>query len=106
MAGFEVDPDAVRRAAAELQSATDELDTAVTGFAAALGGFGDPWGLDTLGTLIGGGYVAIEQLALKTLDSVIDDLDSYAERLTAMADAHAATEQDTADSFRNLNREW
>jgi hypothetical protein len=102
MAGFAVDLDALRRAAADLRTSTDELDDAVTGFTDQLGGVGDPWGTDLLGTLIGGGYVAIEQLALETLDSIIAAFDGYADGLDRMADTYQQAEDDSETGFGRL----
>jgi uncharacterized protein YukE len=102
MAGFSVDVTALRRAAAEMQAAADQLDDVVGQFAQGLGGVGDPWGTDTLGTLIGGGYVAIEGLALQTYDSVVAAFDDAAEGLTAMADNYAATEEGISSGFTSL----
>lgn len=92
--GFQVDPESLRRAAREMQAATDELHANVGQFAQQLSTVGDPWGMDMLGMLIGGGYVAIEKLALTTFDSIVDELDDFAERLGTMADNYDTTEDD------------
>jgi hypothetical protein len=105
MPDLAVDPDSIQRAATELESAADELDTAVGAFVQALGQVGDPWGLDTLGTLIGGGYVAIEQLALQTLDSIVSGFDWYAEGLAEMAASYRAAEDANTDVFDRFRRQ-
>jgi len=102
MAGFSIDVTALRRSADEVQAAADQLDDVVGRFAQALGGVGDPWGTDTLGMLIGGGYAAIEDLALRTYDSVVAAFDDAAEGLTAMADNYAANEDQIGSGFTSL----
>jgi len=87
-----VDPESIRSAADELQRAADDLDEVVGRFVQTLGQFGDPWGMDMLGSLIGGGYVAIEQLALETLDSIVESLDADAEGLATMAASYTEVE--------------
>jgi hypothetical protein len=104
VAGLSVDPQSLRRAAAEIQRAADDLDQVLTGFAQALGNVGDPWGTDMLGSLIGGGYVAIEELALQTYDSVVEGFDTVAEGLTAMAASYDETEDQIAGDFGTFDR--
>jgi hypothetical protein len=100
MAGLQIDPEELRRAAAEMQAAADELDEALGQFVQGLGG--DPWGMDMLGTLIGGGYAAVEQLALQTFDSVVTTFDSVSERLEIMADNYATAEDEIGTSFTSI----
>ena len=100
-----VDPDAIDRAAADLQSAADQLDQLLDRFTAQLSGVGDPWGTDMLGQLIGGGYVAIEGLALKTYESVVTSFDDDAEALGDMAGSFRQVEQGNRDDMDQLGRQ-
>lgn len=104
MTDLRIDPDSIDRAASELQDVADDLDTAVSGFVQALRQYGDPWGMDMLGMLIGGGYVAIEQLALETLGTIVDSFDGDAEALSAVAASYRGTEEANTDAFTNLHR--
>jgi len=99
-----VDPDAIDRAAADLQSAADQLDQLLDRFTAQLNGVGDLWGTDLLGQLIGGGYVAIESLALKTYESVVDSFDDDAAALSDLAGSLRQVEADNRDSLDQLGR--
>lgn len=93
--GFDVDPDVIDRASAAMGDAADQFDSALTQFVSTLSGVGDPWGQDTLGTLIGGGYVAVEQLAVETWSSVVDGLDEFADGLESMAGQYRSNEAAT-----------
>jgi hypothetical protein len=104
VAGLSIDSQSLRRAAAGIQGAADDLDEVLTRFAGALGNVGDPWGSDMLGSLIGGGYVAIEELALKTYDSVVEGFDAVAEGLTSMAASYDETEDQIGGDFGALDR--
>ena len=103
--GLAIDPDAIDRAADELQSVADRLDQLLDQFAAQLNGVGDPWGTDLLGMLIGGGYVAIESLALKTYESVVASFDDDAAALSGMADSFRQVEQGNRDDLDRLGRQ-
>ena len=105
MPDLSVDADSIERAATELQTVADDLDGIVGPFAQALSQYGDPWGMDMLGMLIGGGYVAIEQLAFETLDSIVDCFDADAEGLTSMAASYRDVEDSNDASFDRFHRE-
>ena len=105
MPTFSIDPDSIQRAAVEIQGVADDLDGTVGRFVQALSQFGDPWGMDMLGMLIGGGYAAIEQLALETLDSIVDSFDQYAEGLTSMAASYREVDDSADASFDRFHRE-
>jgi hypothetical protein len=102
MTGFSVDPDTIRRCTTDIRAAADQLDAAVDDFVQRLGG--DPWGTDMLGGLIGGGYTAIEELALKTYSSVVEFFDEAADRLDLMSEGYDTTETQTGDGFDTLRR--
>jgi Excreted virulence factor EspC, type VII ESX diderm len=95
--GYDADPAALRRAATELTAVTDDLQEAVNAFFGGMSG--DPWGSDMLGMLIGGGYVAVEKLATRTVQSVLEAFDGIAENLEQMADTYEAADTGSADTF-------
>jgi hypothetical protein len=103
--GLAIDPDSIDRAADDLQSVADRLDQLLDQFAGQLNGVGDPWGTDMLGMLIGGGYVAIESLALKTYESVVASFDNDAEALAGMAESFREVEQGNRDDLDRLGRQ-
>lgn len=102
MTGFDVDPETIRRAATAMGDAADHLDSVLSDFVSTLGGVGDPWGQDTLGMLIGGGYVAVEQLAVKTYSSVVDGLDGFADGLDDMASQYSTNESATVTDINSV----
>ena len=104
--GFSVDPESIRRSAGEIRAAADELMSHVDTFVQGLSAAGEPWGFDTLGLLIGGGYAAVEQVAITTFDSIVDSLDDYADRLGIMAESFEWTEADNTGSLADLEGEF
>jgi hypothetical protein len=100
--GFDVDPDSLRQASVQMQGAADDLDQALSGFVDSLSSIVEPWGSDMLGQLIGGGYAAIEELAIKTYSSVVDGLDTFAEGIDNMAATYGGTEQATTSDINKV----
>lgn len=105
MAQYDISPDSLRRASKGVGDAADELDSALTSFAQALSSVGDPWGTDTLGTLIGGGYAATEELALQTYNSVVESLDGFSEGLEDMAMNYGDAEDRTTTEVDSTGRQ-
>ena len=103
--GFSVNIESLRSSARQMRSATDELLSHLDAFTAMLSAVGDPWGLDTLGMLIGGGYAAAERLGLETFDTIVDSLDDYADRLDMMADGYDSADTDSSDRFGSMGEE-
>ncbi|HEY3630128.1 MAG TPA: hypothetical protein VGL21_04480 [Jatrophihabitantaceae bacterium] len=101
MTGFDVDPDSLLRASTAMQTSADQLDQALDGFVNSLSSIVEPWGADLLGQLIGGGYAAIEDLAIKTYSSIVDGLDSFAEGIEDMATTYGGTEESTTSNIRS-----
>jgi hypothetical protein len=105
MVDMSVDPDSLQRTASELDELASDLDGIVGSFVRSLNQFGDPWGTDTLGALIGGGYVAIEQLAIEPLNSIVDRIDDYVGGLESMARSYRDVENTNITSFDRLTRQ-
>ncbi|HZL73952.1 MAG TPA: hypothetical protein VFB83_01135 [Propionibacteriaceae bacterium] len=76
----------MRQAKVLIGGSTQETDAALSGFIAELEGFGQPWGDDTLGSLIGLSYQGIFEVAMDCFASNLDLIDEYAERLGVAAD--------------------
>jgi hypothetical protein len=55
-----------------------------------------------LGMLIGGGYAAVEKLALKTYDSVVAALDDVGVLLDTMADRYERAEDAAEGTFSGI----
>ena len=78
MREIEVDTESLRRARVLIGDSTQETDAALTGFIAELESFGQPWGDDALGSLIGLSYQGIFEVAMDCFASNLDLIDEYA----------------------------
>lgn len=61
-----VDPEGIRRAGTGMTSAGETINQEVTRFQGELASFGEPWGNDDIGSLIGTVYGVISDLAFET----------------------------------------
>lgn len=100
--GFSVDPPAMRSSGQGIAMSADQLTQLVTGFQQSLSGYGEPWGADDLGSLIGMAYQSISELAMECLQDNITELAGYGEGVTTMADTYEAVDQGVDDGIRRL----
>jgi hypothetical protein len=83
---MDVDPEAIRQAKIQIGNSTQETDAALTAFVTELQSFGECWGDDDLGSLIGLSYQGIYEVAMDCFAHNLDLIDDYAERLGAAAE--------------------
>ena len=87
-----VTQDDLRRAAGLLGQAIDRTDADLAALEADLAGFGQPWGGDEIGMLIGACYQGAYDMALECFTTNLDELDGFAEDLETMADTYQGAE--------------
>ena len=103
--GFEIDPDSMRKSAEELDVAKEQVQVLLDQFTAALEQFGDAFGGDTIGSLVGIAHQACVDAVTECFSTNIEDLGGYAQSLRAMADNHEAVDGETAQVFAQLQGE-
>jgi uncharacterized protein YukE len=102
MTGFKVEPESLRQAARELDDAVDAVDDVLDRFDDRLAGFGEPWGDDDVGFLIGLCYLPGYDTAMACFENNLDELGSYGDRLSAMADAYQDVDDDGLQAMQGL----
>lgn len=102
MAGFDVDPETMRRSADELDAAKDEVQALLDQFTAAVEQYADAFGGDTIGTLGGIGHQVVMDQLTSCFTSNIEDLTGLSQALRDMADDHQTAEDDVVQSFTLL----
>lgn len=102
MKAFEVDPDRMRGSGEGIQRSVEDLDDALTSFENELAGYGEPWGTDDLGSMIGMVYTAIRDVAFECLDANLEDMHVYGENVVLMADNFAAAEEGNTAAFQGI----
>jgi len=91
--GYEVDPEQIRSSGGGIQSSTQQLQADWQAFQGELAGFGEPWGSDDIGSLIGGCYQAVYEVAVEAYNDNLEDMAEHGEIVTMFADNHAKAEE-------------
>ncbi|WP_460498909.1 WXG100 family type VII secretion target [Glycomyces tarimensis] len=105
MAGFDVDPETIRKSADELDGAKDEVQALLDQFTASVEQYADAFGGDTIGTAGGIAHGACVGAVTECFTGIVEDLTGLSEALRAMADDHQATDDEIAQVFSALQGE-
>lgn len=97
-----VQPDLIRRSGGGIRSAAQQLRSELTAFQGKLAGFGQPWGNDDLGALIGGCYQAIHEVAMECYEENIAELEAEADGVNTMAGNYYQAETTTEVEVNNV----
>ncbi|MEV0156931.1 hypothetical protein AB0H57_24815 [Micromonospora sp. NPDC050686] len=100
--GFEVRPEALRDAGHTLSDVAQGFLADLDGFEAQLRGYGEPWGGDDIGSLIGVAYTEVAAYLFDCVASAGEEIGSAGEDVSGMADAYERVDEDGADSMRSL----
>jgi uncharacterized protein YukE len=98
----EIDLEALRRGADELDAATEAVRGLFDQFKSAVDGLGDSFGSDMIGSLLDIAHQVCVEAAVECVETNIEDLLDYAENLRGMADTHEAADTDIASVFERL----
>lgn len=102
MSGFELDLEGMRAGGSGLQASADQLAAAVSGFQGQLAGFGQPWGGDDIGSLIGAAYTEIAQYVFDCLGMSADEIASAGADVMRTADEFGEADARSADGLRSI----
>ncbi|ACY96079.1 hypothetical protein [Thermomonospora curvata] len=89
---YEVNPNSIKTAGGRIYTSAQQLKADWEAFQAELAAFGEPWGTDEIGSLIGGCYQAIYELAAECYADNIAALEEQADKVKIMAANHFAAE--------------
>ncbi|GAA1847060.1 WXG100 family type VII secretion target [Asanoa iriomotensis] len=102
MSGFQVEPGSLRTSAEGLDDVVDRFAETLERFEQTITAFGQPWGSDDLGSIIGELYLGIHDLAMSCFESNGELLGEFAHGLHTMADSFEAAETEIADRMAQL----
>lgn len=97
-----VEPDQIRSSGGGIRNAAQQLRAELQAFQAELAGFGQPWGNDDLGFLIGGCYQAIEEVAMECYQENIAELEQTADKVNTMAANYYQAESSNELNINNV----
>ncbi|MGW0227624.1 hypothetical protein ACWDWO_04875 [Actinopolymorpha singaporensis] len=75
----------LNRASGDLDKAAQDLARELKGIKAELAAFGEPWGGDEIGMLIGVTHQAVSEFAFDQLDGILGDLTAHSEAANHVA---------------------
>jgi hypothetical protein len=93
---MDVSPDRIRKAGSGIRTSAQQLKADWEAFQTELSSFGEPWGNDDLGSLIGGCYQAILEVAAECYADNLAEIDGHAEGVQTMAATFYAAEDNSA----------
>lgn len=100
---FEVDPDGLRAAGEELALAGEAFNAALESLGGQLSSLGEPWGADTLGTLVGISFPVISDYLRGCCTAVAEESMQSGDDLVTMAEAYELADSESETLFRNLS---
>jgi hypothetical protein len=93
MTGYEVDPERINSAGGGITTSAQQLRADWKAFEGQLASFGEPWGGDDVGFLIGGCYQAIYEVAAECYAENVDEMEAHGENVKTVAANHQSGEQ-------------
>ncbi len=100
MADLGIDSAALRYSGGGVQTTAEEMSQRLTAFQSELAAFGQPWGNDDLGSLIGMAYETVLDVAMDCIAGNLDGLAEDGAGLVGMADSYDAVEQENVAGSR------
>jgi hypothetical protein len=88
----DIDPDGITRAGDGITAAAQVINREITQFQSELAGYGEPWGNDDLGSLIGMVYGVISDLAFETYGGNTEEIQQIGGLTRQMGENYADTE--------------
>jgi hypothetical protein len=102
VAEMRVDHADIHRMGGRIGSMTEGLAGKVQAFQGELAGFGEPWGGDDIGALIGGCYNAVYELFMECVNDNLEGLGEQGEGVKAMAATYRESEDVSEIEVNNV----
>ncbi|RLP94026.1 WXG100 family type VII secretion target [Micromonospora sp. CV4] len=102
MSGFEVEPTALRAGGDQVIGASERFIGQLESFEAQMAGYGEPWGGDDIGSLIGVVYTGVSAWVLDCIGVAAEEIGAAGSDLTAMAENYESVEREAANAMRGI----
>lgn len=102
MAGVDIRPDELENAGRRLSDVAARFGDALAAFQAEISGYGQPWGSDDIGSLIGAAHDEVSSFAFECYTAALDEITAAGEDLVGMAEGYRSTDIAAADEFVGL----
>jgi hypothetical protein len=97
-----IDADQVTERGAAIVAASQRLKDEWEAFCGKLEGYGEPWGSDDVGSLIGACYTVVFQAASECYASNVEAMTGDGEAVKTVAELHRASEQESVASIKQI----
>ncbi|MFX0593172.1 hypothetical protein [Melissospora conviva] len=97
-----MDPDSLRTSGQQLEAITARFSAELSSFRAQLSSFGEPWGHDDIGSLIGVAHEEVSSYAFECYQSALDEITFAGEDLGTMGDLYDAAESAITERLASL----
>ncbi|MFD0852444.1 WXG100 family type VII secretion target [Actinomadura adrarensis] len=99
----EVSTAQLRSASGRLNAITERLSESIQGFRSKVEGFGEPWGGDDIGMLIGMAHGAVFNAAMESFSSSAGELGIRSSQLLDAADTHDRAEESSTAGVNRIS---
>lgn len=99
---FTIDADGLRESGDRLAALGEQFESAIEQLRAKIAGYGEPWGADTIGMLVGLSFPVVGDHLLECCAATADEYQLSGEDLAGMADDYEADEEELASAFRQF----
>ena len=97
-----INPEALDASGRQLQDVADRFAQALTAFQAELQSYGQPWGSDDIGSLIGAAHDEVSQYAFECYQEALDEIGAAGGDVGLMGRAHSETDQAGLEKFTTM----
>ncbi|TDD25209.1 PE domain-containing protein [Actinomadura sp. KC06] len=102
--GFQVSPDQLSSSAERLGQVADEFNQQVQQFQSQITGYGEPWGGDDIGMLIGLAHTACFEAAMDCFKENAKELEERVKALEAVAKNYTTMEQSNVQAVNSVSK--
>jgi hypothetical protein len=97
-----VDPEQLLQSAQQISQGAQQIGQLFDQLSSQLDSFGECWGNDDIGSLIGMVYTAIKEVAVEAFKSNVQEILDYGQGIQEMAQQYLQVDQSGEDIFKNL----
>ncbi|GIF12664.1 hypothetical protein [Actinoplanes teichomyceticus] len=103
--GLHIAPESLQASGRRLGAVAHRFASALTAFQAEIAGFGQPWGSDDIGSLIGAAHEEVSSFAYECYQSALGEIAAAGADLSGMALAYSAAEEAIEQRLQTLRAE-
>ncbi|MGY0232315.1 hypothetical protein [Longispora urticae] len=100
----DIDPDKLSASGQGLGAVATRFTTALAAFRTEIAAYGQPWGADDIGGLIGAAHDEVSSFAFECYQAALEEIGVAGEDLVGMAGQHRTTDKGIDDHFTGVHK--